>query len=25
MDFPTADIDRMIEEIDQGYGSGMHP
>ena len=25
MDFPTSDIDRMIEEIEQGYGSGMHP
>jgi len=25
MDFPTADIDRMLEDIEQGYGSGMHP
>ena len=25
MDFPTADIDRMLEEIEQGYGSGIHP
>jgi hypothetical protein len=25
MEFPTADIDRMLEEIEQGYGSGMHP
>jgi hypothetical protein len=25
MDFPTADIDRMLEEIERGYGSGMHP
>ena len=23
MDFPTADIDRMLEEIEQGYASGM--
>ncbi|MFP5230901.1 MAG: antitoxin [Acidobacteriota bacterium] len=23
MEFPTADIDRMLEEIEQGYGSGM--
>jgi hypothetical protein len=23
MDFPTADIDRMLEEIEQGYGSDM--
>jgi hypothetical protein len=23
MDFPTADIDRMLEEIEQGYGSGV--
>lgn len=23
MDFPTADIDRMLEEIERGYGSGM--
>jgi hypothetical protein len=25
MDFPTADIDRMLEEIERGYGSDMHP
>lgn len=25
MDFPTADIDRMLEEIEQGYGLGIHP
>jgi len=25
MEFPTADIDRMLEEIEQGYGSGVHP
>jgi hypothetical protein len=25
MDFPTADIDRMLEEIEHGYGSGLHP
>jgi hypothetical protein len=25
MDFPTADIDRMLEEIERGYGVGMHP
>jgi hypothetical protein len=25
MDFPTADIDRMLEEIEQGYGSEMRP
>ena len=24
MDFPTTDIDRMLEEIERGYGSGMH-
>jgi hypothetical protein len=24
MDFPTADIDRMLEEIERGYGMGMH-
>jgi hypothetical protein len=23
MDFPTADIDRMLEEIERGYGLGM--
>jgi hypothetical protein len=25
MDFPTADIDRMLEEIERGYGSEVHP
>jgi hypothetical protein len=25
MDFPTADIDRMLEEIERGYGSGVRP
>jgi hypothetical protein len=25
MDFPTANIDRMLEEIEQGYGSGLQP
>ncbi len=25
MDFPTGDIDRMLEEIEQGYGSGVEP
>ena len=24
MDFPVGDIDRMLEEIEQGYSSGMH-
>jgi hypothetical protein len=24
MDLPTADIDRMLEEIERGYGLGMH-
>ena len=24
MEFPTSDIDRMLEEIEQGYRSGMH-
>jgi hypothetical protein len=23
MDFPTADIDRMLKEIEQGYESGL--
>jgi hypothetical protein len=23
MEFPTADIDRMLEEIERGYGLGM--
>lgn len=25
MEFPTADIDRMLDEIERGYASGMHP
>ena len=25
MDYPTAEIDRMLEEIERGYGSGVHP
>ena len=25
MDFPTADIDQMLKEIERGYGSGVHP
>jgi hypothetical protein len=25
MEFPTADIDRVLEEIERGYGSGMQP
>lgn len=25
MDFPTADIDTMLEEIERGYHSGWHP
>ncbi len=24
MDFPTADIDHMLEEIERGYGSGVN-
>ena len=24
MDFPSADIDRMLEEIERGYESGVH-
>jgi hypothetical protein len=24
-EFPTADIDHMLEEIEQGYGSSMRP
>lgn len=24
MEFPTADIDRMLEEIEMGYGTGVH-
>lgn len=25
MEFPTADMDRMLAEIERGYGSGVHP
>jgi len=25
LDFPTADIDRMLDEIERGYGLGMQP
>jgi hypothetical protein len=25
MDFPSADIDRRLEEIERGCGMGMHP
>jgi hypothetical protein len=25
MEFPAGDMDRMLEEIERGYGSGMHP
>lgn len=25
MEFPTAEIDRMLQEIERGYGAGMHP
>lgn len=25
MDFPTADIDQMLREIERGYGSGLQP
>jgi len=25
MDFPTANIDQMLEEIELGYGSGVRP
>jgi len=25
MDYPTADIGQMLEEIERGYGSGVHP
>ncbi len=25
MDFPTAEIDQMLEEIERGYSSGMRP
>ena len=25
MDYPTADIDQMLGEIERGYGSGVHP
>lgn len=24
-DFPAGDIDRMLAEIEAGYGSGVHP
>ena len=24
-EFPVSDIDRMLAEIEQGYGSGDHP
>ena len=24
-DFPSADIDRMLAEIESGYGAGQHP
>jgi len=24
-DYPTADIDRMLAEIEKGYGLGAHP
>jgi len=24
-DYPTADIDTMLAEIEKGYGTGMHP
>jgi hypothetical protein len=24
-DYPTADIDRMLAEIERGYGTGAHP
>ena len=25
LDYPTADIDRMLAEIEMGYGSDAHP
>jgi hypothetical protein len=25
LDYPTGDIDRMLAEIEMGYGSGAHP
>jgi len=25
LDYPTADIDRMLAEIEAGYGSGVRP
>jgi phage terminase Nu1 subunit (DNA packaging protein) len=25
MDFPTADVDQVLEEIERGYGSGVQP
>lgn len=24
-DYPTADIDTMLAEIERGYGTGVHP
>jgi len=25
LDYPTGEIDRMLAEIESGYGSGVHP
>ena len=25
LDYPTGDIDRMLADIEMGYGSGAHP
>jgi hypothetical protein len=25
LDYPTGDIDRVLAEIEMGYGSGAHP
>jgi hypothetical protein len=25
LDYPTGDLDRMLAEIERGYGSGGHP
>ena len=25
LDYPTGDIDRILAEIERGYGSGAHP
>ncbi len=25
LDYPTADIDQILAEIERGYGSGAHP